>query len=119
MRSAEFIEHTARAFADSWRTDLAVKLIYNSELDVVWNNIDKVAERVVNATYNISTSDIPWAPAVNHRSRMLFAPLFFNTFKDKKINKEETDKKDNTKWNDDLKDNNDKDKKKLFKKSRK
>jgi len=90
MRSAEFIEQTARAFADSWRTDLVVKFAYDSSLDIVWKNMNNVAERVVNATYNIETPDIPWKPW-SSRWRFLVAPLFFNTFK-KDVKKDDINK---------------------------
>ncbi len=91
MRSAEFIEQTARAFADSGRTDLVVKFAYDSSLDIAWTNVHNVSERVVNATYNISTPDIPWTPW-SSRWRFLVAPLFFNTFKDRVKWKENTQK---------------------------
>ncbi|HRX63860.1 MAG TPA: hypothetical protein P5060_02015 [Candidatus Absconditabacterales bacterium] len=86
MRCLEFLEQTAQSLSDSGNSTTDIKLSYNPDLNVQPEDWYDATERVVNANYNV---DIPPIDGKEPSSRgtYLQAPLFFNTFKDKKLKK--------------------------------
>lgn len=84
MRHAEFLEQAARALSDSGQSGkVAVSLVHDTWLDVVWTHVHDVGERVVNWFVEVTKAGAPGKPPVKWWRWLMWAPFFFNTFKDK------------------------------------
>lgn len=84
MRHAEFLEQAAQALSDSWQSGkMAVSLIHDSWLDVVWTTVHSAPDRVVNGMIEVTKSEIPWKTPKTWWKRLMGMPTFFNTFKDR------------------------------------
>ena len=96
MRAAELLEHSAQWLAESGRDDMLVGW-FNRVLDASGASYDKLAERFMKCSFDITTPAIPgkpWTPPIPAKKRgrwIMWVPLFFNTFKDRKSKKDTTD----------------------------
>ena len=83
MRQAEFLEQTARALADSGKSwDVAISLVHDSWLDVVWTHLHNASERVVNWSIAVFKQ---WAEAKPPTKWYFFGcPRTFNTYEEEK-----------------------------------
>lgn len=111
MRCAEAVEQVAKSVADSGRNNITLNINYDSTMDIVWKSIKDASERVVNANFLVDTPEIPWV-VERSRWRFLQFPVFFNTFKDKKIKEDKKPEDKTDKWPND-KPNAPKDKEKI------
>ncbi|HKL44414.1 MAG TPA: hypothetical protein VJ892_03985 [Candidatus Absconditabacterales bacterium] len=91
MRCLEFLEQTAKSLSDSGNTGAEINLSYNPDLNVSPEDWYDATERVVNANYNVEIPPTE-GPGPSGRGTYLQAPLFFNTFKDKKVKKDKDNK---------------------------
>ena len=107
MRAAEELEHYAQGIAD-WMASTWKNIIvdwFNRWLDKSGTLWDNVAERFMTWSIDITTPAIPWTPgtpgipAKTWGRWIMGVPLFFNTFKKRKPNKNETTDQNFWQWN--------------------
>ena len=93
MRAAEYLEHCAQAMSDVWDTSLIPA--FSRTLDVSGWTYNSLAERFMIWAIDITTPGKPWTDPVKWWRWLMWVPLFFNTFKDRKGTDDTTDQK----WN--------------------
>lgn len=91
MRAAENIEHFAQAISDAGRNDLVLN--FSSWWSLSWSSYNNLAERFMTWKIDITTPDIPWKEASTWWRWIMWVPLFFNTFKNRKGKKDTQDPK--------------------------
>lgn len=94
MRQAEWIEQWAKALVSSGKSSMInpsdITIAYDPSLDVIWTTNHTLADRVFNWIIEIA-----WpckeTEAPKRWRRLMWVPLFFNTFKKRKPTKDTTD----------------------------
>ena len=108
MRAAEYLQHCAQAMSDCAATaatpaDVARfhSLIptFSRTLGASGSTYNNLAERFMTWAIDITTPGKPWTDPVKRWRWIMWVPLFFNTFKDRKSTKDTTDQ-NFWKWND-------------------
>ena len=95
MRAAEYLQHCAQAMADHWNGTLIPT--FSRTLDASGWAYNNIAQRFMKGAIKITTPAIPgtkWTPAIPAKTRwrwIMWLPLYFNTFKDRKKSKDTTD----------------------------
>ena len=96
MRQAEWIEQRAKALVSSGKSSMInpsdITIAYDPSLDVIWTTNHTLADRVFNWVIEIA-----WPCKETEAPKwwrwLMWVPLFFNTFKDRKSTKDTTDQK--------------------------
>ena len=94
MRQAEWIEQRAKALVSSGKSSMInpsdITIAYDPSLDVIWTTNHTLADRVFNWVIEIA-----WPCKETEAPKwwrwLMWVPLFFNTFKDRKSTKDTTD----------------------------
>ena len=102
MRAAEYLEHCAQAMSDAWMANSDVWSLtptFTRALDASGWTYNNLAERFMTWAIDVTTPGKPWTDPVKRWRWLMWVPLFFNTFKDRKSTKDTTDQ-NFWKWND-------------------
>ena len=98
MRAAEYLQHCAQAMSDCAATNPDVSTYipaFSRTLGASGWTYNSLAERFMTWAIDITTPGKPWTDPVKRWRWLMWVPLFFNTFKDRKGIDDTTDQK----WN--------------------